>query len=208
MVALQPPNCEKATVLGFVVGLFLACASAPMAIANPDVWVTTKYRINFSETAMTSVEIEWLFDVFFSSRAISQFDANANNAFSDAEVLNLKEAIFDPLAEKSYFLQLLSGQTKLEHRLDRMSPSIEGDRLAVTFVVKPVDPVDYREAPVSIAIHDDETFFDFSLATEDFLRVDGPFDGSCRFRVQAGQGALQGVSQTVVLLCPKLRCPA
>ncbi|MEM9550880.1 MAG: DUF1007 family protein [Pseudomonadota bacterium] len=187
--------------MGIAFGLALGCSTAAPVVANPDVWVKVKYLLTFSETALTGLKIDWAFDPFLSNRVITQFDADNDRAFSAEETQALKSALFDPLTDKHYFLQVISGDTAQPIRFDAIVPRIEGDQFAVTFTATPQDPIDYHRTPVAIGTYDADVFFDFTLADAEFLRVDGPFDPSCRFRVQAGEGPLRDVPQTVVLLC-------
>lgn len=199
MDLFQCPRCLRAIALVPILG----CGVAPPAMANPDVWVQIKYLLKFTETAMTGLEIEWTFDPFLSNHAISQFDADGDSKFSEDEVRELRAALFDPLASMGYFMQVFLGETAHPMRPESFDPTIDGDQLAFAFTLAPEDPIDYRKGAVAIGTYDAGIFFDFSLADENFLRVDGPFDPSCRFRIQAGEGPLTGFPQTVVLLCPE-----
>lgn len=191
------PIQTRASCIAF--GLCLASATASMA--HPDVWVTMQYKLGFSETALTELEVVWAYDVFYSDRAISQYDTDGDSAFSAEEAGVMQEALFGPIAAEGYFVRVFVGETAQRMRLERFAPAVEGDQLAITFSLIPETPIEYRAEPVAIATYDD-TVFDFSLAEQDFLRVDGAFDANCRFRVQAGDGPLEGAPQTIMLICP------
>jgi len=182
-------------------GLDTAVATGGAAMANPDVWVKVKYLISFDDTSLTALKVDWTFDAFLSSHALSQFDLNEDRTFDDGETQALRAALFDPLADKNFFVRLFTDDVRQATRLESFAPRVEDDRLGFTFTLVPEAPLAYRGAPTAIGLYDDEIFFDFTLADADFLRVDGPFDPSCRFRIQDGVGPLDGVPQTVVLLC-------
>lgn len=186
---------------GIALGLALGCGAALPASANPDVWVKIKYLLTFNDTALTGLDIDWTFDPFLSSWALEQFDSDEDGAFSAEETTALRAQLFDTLADQSYFVQVLAGETSQVMGVERFAASVAADQIVLAFTLVPETPIDYRAAPVTIGTYDDEIFFDFTLADEAPLRVDGPFDAACRFRVQAGEGALDGASQAVVLLC-------
>lgn len=183
------------------VGLALLCGLAPPAHANPDVWVRVGYVARFNDAGMTGLQIEWTFDPYFSSRAISQIDTDGNRRLSADEAKRLRTEFFDPLSEQMYFAHVVLGETNVEVTADYLGAEIEDEHLVTRFDVIPEGPLDYRAAPVSFSLHDEEIFFDFSLADENFLLVEGPFDPACRFQVKAGEGPLNGHRQSVVLVC-------
>ncbi|MEM6466478.1 MAG: DUF1007 family protein, partial [Pseudomonadota bacterium] len=123
-------------------------------------------------------------------------------AFSDQEARDMQDALFAAFDTEGYFVKVFSGDTAQSMKLGTMTPRVEGDQLAITFTLVPESPLRYSEAPLSFATHD-EAAYHFSLAESDFLGVDGAFDASCRFRVQAGKGPLEGIPQTIMLLCPE-----
>lgn len=183
-----------------ITGITLALALAPAcAEANPDVWIEVAYLLRFDETALTDIESAWVFDPFLSSRATAQFDTDQDGAFSQAEAGALRAALFDPLAEAGYFLRLVAGERPRPTRLKEFRPNVEEGRLTFRFSLTPETPLVYRESPIALATHDPETYYDFTLAEGDFLRVDGPFDPACRFQV--GPGAIEAVSQSIMLRC-------
>ena len=189
------------TFTGLALGVGLSGGLPSRAIAHPDVWVTVQYQVSFSEAGLTELNLIWTYDVFYSSRAFNRHDLDRDGAFSQEESRALQEAVFDPLAENGYFVRFSQGDTAKNLRLTRFEPMVAGDRLAVGFTLVPDDPVAYREAEVAMTTFDDKVF-EFSLAEEDFLTVTGAFDQTCRFRVQAGAGPLEGMPQTIALICP------
>ncbi|MEM9138928.1 MAG: DUF1007 family protein [Pseudomonadota bacterium] len=182
-------------------GFALGCGVSLPAAANPDVWVTAKYVLRFNETAMTGVSIEWAFDRYASDHALASLDVDADGAFSADELDEVRVQAFDPFAQDNYFVTVIAGESAVPFSADAFGARIDDQHLVVRFTIVPSSPVDYRDAPVSISLHDESFFFDFDLAKENFLLVDGPFDGSCRFRVQPGEGPLAGHKKTIVLIC-------
>lgn len=188
-------------VQSLMLGMFLIFAHTPAARAHPDVWVTVAYQLTFSQTAMTEAEVVWTYDVFYSDRVISQYDVDGDGTFSDAEKSRLQAAIFDPLATEGYHVLVYLDTTAQQMRLARFDPAIKDGRLSLTFTLVPEVPLNVRQGTIALATFDD-TVFDFALEEEDFLTVGGAFDPTCRFRVQTGEGPLDGVPQTILLICP------
>lgn len=186
----------------FSLGALAAFFLASPAMAHPDYWVTVKYQLTFSETAVTEMTIDWEFDVFYSSEAIETYDLDGDMAFSEDEAQALQAALFAPLAFENYFVKVYQGGLAKPMRLETASPRIDGDRLAISFTLLPETPLLFREAPLAFATYDEKAY-DFSLAETEFLTVGGPYDSECRFRIGDGTGPLDGVPQTVSLLCPK-----
>ena len=178
-------------------GLF----AAP-AVAHPDYWVSVKYLVSFSDTALTELELEWEFDVFYSSQAFNRYDLDRDGEFSEDEARALQSALFAPLAKDGYFVKVFGGASALPMQLGRFTPQIEEDRLVITFSLLPPSPHDYRDAALTFTTHD-EGAFDFTLAESAFLKVKGTYDPTCRFRIGDGEGPLNGIPQTVFLICPE-----
>lgn len=196
------PTRRKTRAATAALALSAALAPATAALAHPDFWVTVRYALSFDESALTALALDWEYDVFYSNQAVNTYDTDGDGAFSEAEASALQEAIFAPLAEEGYFVRVVSGDTAQPMRLDSFAPRIEGDRLVLSFTLLPDLPLDYQAAPVSFVTHDPRAY-DFSLAEGDFLRVEGAFNADCRFRVEEGSGPLDGLSNTVRLLCPE-----
>ena len=190
--------CVRAQL--FLLGLAIAVGFAPAAMAHPDYWVTVKYQFSFSENAVTELGLEWKFDVFYSSQAFNRYDLDRDGAFSNEEADALRVAIFEPFAEDDYFVKVVSGEALQPMTLRSVVPSKEGDHLVIAFALSPENPLNYREMPLVVATHD-EGAYDFTLSETDFLKVQGTYDPTCRFRIEDGTGPLNGISQTVALLC-------
>ena len=186
---------------GITLAIVLVCGAAPGAMANPDVWVKVKYTLNFDETSLTGLKIDWLFDPFFSNRAIQQFDKDRDRQLSDAEVAALRAEFFDHFEDKKYFLHVLVPDTPAPMRNESFLAKADAEQFALSLVLVPETPIAYRNGPVIIGTYDDAIFFDFTLADEDFLRVEGPFDPACRFQIRPGDGPLTGQKQAIALLC-------
>jgi len=185
-----------------VLALALWSLGATASTAHPDYWVSVKYRLSFGEAAVTQFTLDWTFDVFASSQIIDRYDLNQDRAFSAQEARDMQDALFAAFDTKGYFVKVFSGDTAQAMKLVTMTPRVEGDQLAISFTLVPEAPLRYRDAPLSFATHD-EAAYHFSLSESDFLGVDGAFDTSCRFRVQTGKGLLEGIPQTIMLLCPE-----
>lgn len=180
-------------------GVF-AAVLAPAAMAHPDYWVTVKYQFSFSETAIRELKLEWEFDVFFSSQAFDQYDLDRDGLFSQEEARALQLALFAPLADKDYFVRVYKGDAAHPMRLKAFTPRINDDRLTISFMLVPEQPLTYGEMPIAIVTHD-KGAYDFTLSESDFLRIEGAYDPACRFRIEDGKGPLKGIPQTVVLIC-------
>ena len=184
--------------------LFLAALAASIAgpaAANPDVWVTANYILRLDESAVTELTVNWRFDPYYSDYAIYQYDLDSDGAFSGEELAPLSADLLEPLEDAGYFTTLTAGSLAAPASIPSAEATIDGGALVITYTVRPKQPIAYRDTPISFSLHDEEVFFDFSLAEEDFLLVDGPLDPSCRFRVQRGEGLQKGHRQVISLSC-------
>ncbi|MEL6532554.1 MAG: DUF1007 family protein [Pseudomonadota bacterium] len=184
--------------------LALALASAPLtpAHAHPDFFVKVKYELSFAEDALTALSLDWVFDVFYSDQALNTYDLDGDGAFSADETSALQEEIFAPLADEGYFVRVASGETPEPMQLSSFTPRMEGEQLVLSFTLTPLAPLDYQDTSVAFVTHDPRAY-DFSLAEGEFLTVEGDFNALCRFRVEEGTGPLDGLPQTLRLLCPE-----
>jgi ABC-type uncharacterized transport system substrate-binding protein len=181
-------------------GLVLLVASTA-AHANPDIWVKAKYLFHVENEAISRLTLEWQFDRYFSDRTIRDFDGDGDGTFSETETGALKEKMFDLLADKAYHLHVVTADAGRDFDLMAFEPRIEDEALVVRFTVGIAPAVNYRSDLLIASLHDDEIIFDFSLADENFLLVEGELDAACTFRIGRGKGRLSDHRQAITLAC-------
>lgn len=183
-------------------GLVAACAFVSPVVANPDIWVSVKYLLRFDDTAMTQMEIDWRFDQYASNRISGVFDGDSDGVFSQDELEELRVRAFDPLAKHRYHMRIFSGKSPVMFKIGDFAAEIDRDnRVILSFTLSPQTPMDYRTVPISFSQRDLSSYYDFSFAEAEYLRVAGPFDPACRFKVRPGDGPLEGDRNAIALLC-------
>ena len=173
----------------------------PAALANPDVWISTSYLYRTDGERVTGLDIDWEFDAFASSYLLDEVDRDGDGLVSDVEALELESDIFGPFAEFDWFLHATAGGEPAPFSVAWLDSRFDSDRLVVRLGVLFDEPVPYLASEIVTSLHDDEVFFDFSPAANDFLAVEGPLDPSCRFVVGPGEGLLAGHHSTIALRC-------
>lgn len=181
--------------------LMLTLAAGSPALANPDVWVTTSYLYRLKEGSVTGLAMDWEFDPVASSFLFDQVDTDMDGVVTAMEAQVMKTGVLGMLAEKNWHLHVMADGVPMPFSLESFEPVFEPDHLMLKFNVVFDEPVDYRSMEMITSLHDDETFFDFSFAPDDFLKVEGPFDPLCGFVVGPGQDLLDGHASTIALRC-------
>lgn len=181
--------------------LALMVVAGPSALANPDVWVTTRHLFTMNDDSVTGLSIDWEFDPIASSFFFDQFDMNDDRVVTDTEAQAMVTEIFGSLAETNWHLHVMADGKPVSFTIESLEPLVGRDRLTLAFHITFDEPVDYRSTEMITSLHDDETFFDFSHAGEGFLKVEGPFDSRCRFVVGSGRDLLEGHTSTITLSC-------
>ena len=175
---------------------------ATQAQANPHVWVEAVIAFEVEDHRVTGFTFVWRFDDYFSSHTIGAHDLDGDGALDPAEVRALRTEVFDPLAQRGYYVHVWVGPDRREGpEIDRFMARVEERRLVYEFSVPVAPPADPGEEPVIVSLFDRTNAVDFRLAESDFLLVHGEVKPGCGFRVARGRGEQSGHPRPVTLGC-------
>ena len=113
------------------------------ALANPDVWVQSKFTYLVERGTVTGMDLEWHFDRYFSARTIAEFDADKSGTLDQAEVDALRSKAFDPLKEHDYYIHVWAGDEIGQVELADFDARIVDETLVYGFSVRFAAGVDY-----------------------------------------------------------------
>ncbi len=127
----------------------LALAAGPAA-AHPHVFVTNKVAV--------------LFDDFFSSTLLEDFDADGDGGFDAAEVAALHDNAFVPLRDYGWFTHLyLDGEERPAPEPSGFRAVAEGELVRYRFDLMLPAPVDPAATLFEVAIYDQEYYVEVLL---------------------------------------------
>ena len=149
----------------------LAGFAAGPASAHPHVWVTTRAEIVFGpDGRLVAIRHHWTFDESYSAFSVQGLDANADGAFSPAELAGLATENVEALADSGWFTFLKAagvkqafaaareptmtyagGQTTLHYLLPLKQPLVIGRSMRLD-VYDPTFFVDFAIAPGTDAV--------------------------------------------------------
>ena len=172
-------------------GLAVAAATGPAAMAHPHVWVDTVVTALFDQGKVASLREEWWFDEDFSVTALSQvrktkgMAAAAIRPLSPPEVDQLRTQAFSNLANYAYFTHVWAAGKAIAvaKEAGSFAARMDGAKLAYTFTVTLATPVDPRSGALRIGIWDDTYYVDVGPAKGAAARVEGDGSAGCSARI-------------------------
>ena len=73
------------------------------ALAHPHVFADTSLNIVFDQKGLSGIGVKWVFDEFFSSMILEEFDKDHNNRINPNENKGLEQGAFQNLKKYNYF---------------------------------------------------------------------------------------------------------
>jgi ABC-type uncharacterized transport system substrate-binding protein len=135
------------------------------AAAHPHVWVDGSAELLFEDGAVASIVVNWLFDPVISATLVTDFDANGDGTFDEAEQAQLAGVSLEGMAEYGYFTHpYVDGTAVPVAAIADFTARIEGDRVAYRFAVPLPEPIDPRRARLTVGLYDEEFFMSFAYA--------------------------------------------
>lgn len=153
--------------------------------AHPHVWVSAMVNFVFEEGKLVALRQAWVFDDFFSSTLINDFDKDKNGTFDEAEQRDLAARAFANLRDYDYFSRVRQGvQSFPLNDAESFSATQAKGLVFYGFTVRLAEPLDPAAAPVTAGIYDASFFVDFALDANDPVRFDGMPSGACSYAIR------------------------
>jgi ABC-type uncharacterized transport system substrate-binding protein len=97
--------------LVIAVGIFVFVASPFHLIAHPHAYIANRFTVFFDDQGLAGIQVNWVFDKFFSAMILEDYDGNQNGVLEPAEVKTIKKEAFSFLANHGYFVHIkIDGQ--------------------------------------------------------------------------------------------------
>lgn len=196
--------------LACVLGLAAAAAlPASTASAHPHIFIRAHAELQFENGKIVGMIHEWVFDDFFSSALIQDFDANKNKQFDGAEIQALHDGAFRNLKEFGYFTHLRVDNKPVEiASVKDFTPSITKEgRVMYRFAAVFPAPIDPRTAKFDASIHDSSFYVDVDLNPSIGVKLTGGGAEACKFAVTEDRNSPlyfgAGFPRRIEILCGK-----
>jgi ABC-type uncharacterized transport system substrate-binding protein len=82
---------------------FLLSVFPAVSFSHPHVFLENSLTIIFDQQGLAGILVKWVFDEFFSSMIVGEFDRNHNGKLEDSEIPGIKKGAFSNLANFGYF---------------------------------------------------------------------------------------------------------
>lgn len=147
---------------------FLALAvltlPATLALSHPHVFVTSKVTVLFADGRVAGLRLDWLFDDFFSSTLLEDFDGDGDGGFDAAELTRLHDNAFVALRDHGWFTHLmLDGADQPAPEPGGFIATVEGEFVRYRFELMLPAPVDPTATRVEVAVYDAEYYVEVLL---------------------------------------------
>jgi ABC-type uncharacterized transport system substrate-binding protein len=158
---------------------------AALAEAHPHVWIRATATLQFENGKIVGILNEWLFDDFFSSALIGDFDKNKDKKFDDAEIKDLHENAFTALKDFGYFTHVrVNGKDVPITETRDFTASITKDtRVLYRFVAVLPKPIDPRVDKFDASVFDDSYYVDVEVNPSIGVQLAGSGSEGCKYGV-------------------------
>lgn len=159
-------------------------APASLAGAHPHISIRATATLQFENGKIIGIQHEWVFDDFFSSALIADFDKNKNKAFDPGEVKEVEANAFAALKEYGYFTHIRIDAKAIAIVQTRdFAPSIKDGRVIYRFVTVLPEPVDPRAVKFDASLYDESYYVDVDLDTKIGVKLAGAGADGCKIAV-------------------------
>ncbi len=79
------------------------------SFSHPHAFIDNKLTMIFDNEGFAGIRAEWVFDEFFSSMIVGDYDRNQNNILEDSEITAIKKGAFDNLSNFDHFTVIRIG---------------------------------------------------------------------------------------------------
>jgi ABC-type uncharacterized transport system substrate-binding protein len=134
--------------------------------AHPHTFIANRFMVLFDDQGLSGIRVNWVFDKFFSTMILEDYDGNHNGALEPVEVQTIKKEAFSYLANHGYFVHIkIDGQPFKVKFVTDFTATIREGALIYEFTVPchvraTAQPKQIRVAPY------DPTFYTMILFAE------------------------------------------
>ncbi len=152
--------------------VLIALEAQPVG-AHPHVWVDYSIKVRFDQKGLTGFHQTWVLDEMFSSSIVSLYDLDENGAFTEDEIEEIRQGVFEYLLEYDYFTHIkIDGRDfDIPHARD-FHAFVEGHHVVYEFFLPCEVPVAATHRTLHVLVGDMEYYADMTLAP-DGLHIQG-----------------------------------
>ncbi len=152
------------------------------SFSHPHAFIDNKLTMIFDNEGFAGIRAEWVFDEFFSSMIVGDYDRNQNNILEDSEITAIKKGAFDNLSNFDHFTVIRIGGKpfKVKYVRDFSVALKEGKLIYVFFIPCHVKAIlAFKE--IVISQYDPTYYADMSLDESQPIIMEGDsgFETSC-----------------------------
>lgn len=181
----MPPRRSLRALLFAAVLLSAGVAAPRTCQAHPHIWITAIVSFVFADGNLIALRQAWVFDDFFSSSLIADFDKNKDGAFDAAEQRELATHAFAALRDYHFFSRLRQGGLDLAFKdPENFSATQVKGLVYYGFTLPLAEPLDPTQGSVTAGIYDETFFVDVEFDEIDPVRFDGIPSGACKYAIR------------------------
>jgi ABC-type uncharacterized transport system substrate-binding protein len=145
--------------------------------------------VRADEGGVTGVEVEWEFDVWFSSSIMMDFDFDGNGTFDEYETSEIRDLAFSNLINYDYFTYFkIDGRMIPASEVSEFSVRPDKDRIIYTFFIPFDVPFRGNSTEFSVAVYDKTFFCDVAYVEDQTARFDGPESVEMNYTIGVDKG--------------------
>ncbi len=144
--------------------------------AHPHIWIDSSLTFTVSGHRLTSVEVEWVFDEFFTEMIMLDFDSNRDRRIDSSESRQIRESAFDNLRHYGYFMEVRVNNQRRDvvpQMVRNFQAFLRDDSLVYRFEVALDVPVSRDLTRVTVAMYDETYFTEIYMQDNPPARVRG-----------------------------------
>ncbi|MCH9764414.1 MAG: DUF1007 family protein [Alphaproteobacteria bacterium] len=182
-------NVRRATTAALC-GILFTLGSVLQAAAHPHVWVTTRAKLLFENSAVVGITQSWTFDELYTAMAIQGLDANGDGTYSREELAELAKVNIEGIQEFDYFTDARLGDKRLKvtERDDYWLDHKDGT-LTLHFTVTLESPVLAEAEGFSFSVYDPSYFIAYEFAKADAVALGSGAPAGCQAHLSNKDGA-------------------
>lgn len=151
-------------------------ATTGFVSAHPHIWIDSTVAFQFNGNTLDHIEVEWVFDPFFTEMIMLDFDTNRDRQISAAESQEIQEGAFNNLRHFGYFLEIRIDDSRRDvtpEMIRSFRATMENDVLVYRFNVHVGQTLRRGLTRVTVAMYDETYFTEIALQEEPPARLRG-----------------------------------
>jgi ABC-type uncharacterized transport system substrate-binding protein len=182
-----------------VAGLAAALVGAGDARAHPHAWIDLRTRVIMNdEGRLAALELEWLFDDFYTAYIAEEFAEEgrpASEFLPEVASTNLAN-----LAEYDYFTDVrLDGERLPLGEVSGAATGLREKRLWLRFEVPLVEPVDPDSGRLTFAVYDPTYYIEILYLEGEIIGFTGPGAEACVGRIVPPNPSFEAIARASAL---------